>query len=425
MRILFLCNYYPPQHFGGYEELCRDVALGLRERGHQVTVLTSRPRPSHGSGDTVATGTSGEAPEVIRALETEVAIGDPRATSRLILCRAGRATRNRRRLAAVLAQTQPDVAVIWGLWNLAPDVAANLETALDQRVLYYVADDWPTLPQAIVQHLHAPTSNRFAAFAKSALAHGLPQSTKLLTSGLLLSHVACVSQAVLNNLTAAGVVMGEAEVIHNGIHPERFKLPTPPAPSPPPLRLILIGRLTAEKGCLVALEALTQACAAGHDLSLSLVGGVAEDMKARLNHAIDAAGLSERVQLLGHQPGLAIPGILAGHHVLIVPSQGTDALPRSAQEGMAAGLAVIASRLGGLPELIDDGHTGLLVPPGDAAALAQAIGRLAADPALRQRLAAAGRQRIEGEFDIRRTVQRVESRLLHMLDSPLAGQPRK
>lgn len=407
MRILFLSNYYPPRHFGGYEELCQDVAIGLRDCGHQVTILTSRHAVDLGKAD--------NDPQVIRSLESEVAVGDPLATPRLIFGRSRRETRNRLRLNQVLERTQPDVAMVWGMWNLSPDLGRCLEEHFGQRLLYYVADDWPTLPAAVVQHLHALSINPVSMLAKSALARFLPRSNSRLASSLQMSHVACVSGAVRRILADADIRVGEIEVIHNGINIDQFKIPATVTPPPnSPLRLILIGRLTAEKGVLIAVQAFVQSLSAGHELSLSLVGDISSETRSRVLKILNAAGVADSVHWIDRQPRSAIAGILADHHVLLVPSQGTDALPRTAQEGMAMGLAVVASRLGGIPELIDDGLTGLLVPPGDCNALATAIGRLASDDDFRRQLAESGRQRVETDFDIRQTVARIERRLLSL-----------
>jgi len=82
-----------------------------------------------------------------------------------------------------------------------------------------------------------------------------------------------------------------------------------------------------------------------------------------------------------------------------------EGIPVALMEAMASGVPVVASRLSGIPELVEDGHTGLLVPPADAAELARAIARLQASPALRNRLAAAGRAQVIQAFDLRANVR--------------------
>ena len=88
---------------------------------------------------------------------------------------------------------------------------------------------------------------------------------------------------------------------------------------------------------------------------------------------------------------------------LFVLSSRSEGLPLSILEAMAAGLPVVASDVGGVPELVVDGETGLLVPPGDPHALAAAIDRLLDDPDLRRRLGAAGRLRVSEQFDLEST----------------------
>jgi glycosyltransferase involved in cell wall biosynthesis len=412
LRILFVCNYYPPLHFGGYEELCQDVAEGLRARGHRLCLLTSdhRPAGSHRPAPP-------EDPDLYRLLAPEVAIGKPLATPRLWLGRAARQRHNLRCLDRLLADFQPDVVVVWAMWNLTPAIAARLEAAMDSRILYYLADAWPILPDARTQHLGAPGRRTLSDRFKAILRRRLPASPGRLGDGLALRNLACVSAAVLKELRDKSQPIGQARVIHNGIDPSAFHAPVNGRPAAPPLRLLLAGRLTEDKGIFVAVEALALARKAGHDACLNLVGGCDAATEEALKRRIAGLGLVDQVELSGRIPRAAMPSVLAQHHVLLVPSIGFDTLPRSAQEGMAAGMTVIASRNGGLPELIEDDEHGLLVPPGDAAALAQAIGRLCSEPALLQRLAEAGQRRVEREFDIRMTVDKIEGWLQEIAGS--------
>jgi glycosyltransferase involved in cell wall biosynthesis len=107
------------------------------------------------------------------------------------------------------------------------------------------------------------------------------------------------------------------------------------------------------------------------------------------------AGLDEAVRLLGARDD--VPRLLAASDVMILPSL-AEGLPNVVLEGMAAGLPVVASAVGGIPELVSDGETGLLTQAGDAEALAAGILRLVEDRALAAGLGARGRARVEAEF---------------------------
>jgi glycosyltransferase involved in cell wall biosynthesis len=116
-----------------------------------------------------------------------------------------------------------------------------------------------------------------------------------------------------------------------------------------------------------------------------------------LEAEIRAAGLLQRVELAGERRD--VPQLLEDADVFVLSSR-SEGAPLSILEAMAAGLPVVASAVGGVPEIVDDGTTGLLVPPGDAGALAAALERLLADPALRSRLGGAGWERVRERFDL-------------------------
>jgi glycosyltransferase involved in cell wall biosynthesis len=152
-----------------------------------------------------------------------------------------------------------------------------------------------------------------------------------------------------------------------------------------------------------ALEVLVDAARHLSDVHVVIVGDGPEEAKVR-NRAREA-GVEDRVHLLGRRGDVA--DVLAAVDVAVCCSD-FEAAPLSVMEYMAAGLPVVATRVGGLPDLVREGQTGLLVPPRDANALADAVRKLLDTPELRERLGAAGRERQRTEFDFARFVERIE-----------------
>lgn len=163
----------------------------------------------------------------------------------------------------------------------------------------------------------------------------------------------------------------------------------------------IVGRLDPHKGHEVLLQALADGPAAAH---LLVIGGEAfagalarvRGFGERLRALAAAPGLAGRVHFLGHRDD--VPELVSQLDAVIVPSVAPESAPRAIAEAQAAGRAVVASRIGGVPELVEDGRTGLLVPPGDAAALAAVLQSLAADASARQRLGAAARTAAERDY---------------------------
>jgi glycosyltransferase involved in cell wall biosynthesis len=151
--------------------------------------------------------------------------------------------------------------------------------------------------------------------------------------------------------------------------------------------------LKAPKDFLTLVRALARLSEGGFE---ALLVGDGPD-RGEVEAEIVKLGVEGRVKLAGERSD--VPALLADSDVFVLSSR-SEGLPVSVLEAMAAELPVVASDVGGLGELVVDGETGLLVPSGDPAALAEALGRLLDDRELRQKLGAAGRARAEASFDL-------------------------
>jgi glycogen synthase len=148
-----------------------------------------------------------------------------------------------------------------------------------------------------------------------------------------------------------------------------------------------VGRLAAQKRADLLVEAFGRMRSAAH---LVIVGDGPE--AARVRRLAAESPAAERITARGFVEHRAVPALLASLDVLVLPSA-YEEMGSVLVEAMASGLPVVASAVGGIPEVVRDGETGLLVPPGDVAALTAALDRLAADPELRSRLATGARER--------------------------------
>ncbi|MCC2634648.1 MAG: glycosyl transferase group 1 [Ramlibacter sp.] len=164
-----------------------------------------------------------------------------------------------------------------------------------------------------------------------------------------------------------------------------------------PVRIICVGRLAPEKGQLGLVDAFALACRNGLDAELVLVGDGPD--RAAVMARVVAAGVGPRVKLLGRLPEARALEETGRSDILVLASF-MEGLPVVLMEAMALGVPVIAPDVAGIPELVEHGKTGLLFTTGDWQQLAERMRILGEDAALRERLVAAARRRIEEEFDV-------------------------
>lgn len=207
-------------------------------------------------------------------------------------------------------------------------------------------------------------------------------------------RVIAVSEAVKHGLVAAGLDPGKIAVVRDGI-PLDEASPDPAERDrvrrllnlAPTDRLILnVAHLGAEKGQSDLIAASARIHAARPDARVAIVGG--GELRAKLERQAAKAG-GGKILFAGFWPPEQISSLLAAATVFVLPSR-QEGLGSVLLEAMAAGIPVVAASTGGIPEIVCDGSTGLLVPPGHPAALADAVIRLLNDPALAASLSAAG-----------------------------------
>ena len=219
--------------------------------------------------------------------------------------------------------------------------------------------------------------------------------------GLLLLDGADARTTVQNRengavLTASGIVAADRVrlIPGAGVDLTRFR----PAPEPPGLpRATLVSRMIREKGIHEMVAAARLLAARGVGIRITLAGGSDhENPSAIPQRQLDQWSDEGSVEILGHIED--IPALWAESHMAVLPSYYGEGVPHSLVEAAACGRPMIAADGPGLRDIVRHGETGLLVPPRDAVALADAIARLAADSELRRRMGAEARRLAEQKF---------------------------
>lgn len=239
------------------------------------------------------------------------------------------------------------------------------------------------------------------------------------------------SQAVAARLEQEGYDPSALTVIHNAVAPPPAIVPPPSAAAYDPLHEELgvppgapvvgvVARMVRVKGIQYFLEAAARLAPRFPSARFVLVGGPIPGSEIRngstyedeLRRLVEARGLQDRVIFAGDRTDAE--RLLRRFTVFVLPSL-SEGLPNALLEALAAGVPAVATRVGGSPEIVEDGLSGLLVPPRDAGGLAHAIGRLLADPRLARRLGRAGAARAATRFTESMLVERTAARYLRLL----------
>ncbi len=388
--------------------------LALRALGLQVSAASIHP-PEQGLGDPALDQLAGEALCLYR--------GGPAAVLRAAL---GEALRHPARAAATLALALRDSF-------RAGDARGRARLKIAWHALAGLALARAARRQGVT-HIHAHFAHVSASIAMYAArqlgghfsftghAADLFRDRALLPEKLRrAAFVACIShwhRAFYQSLVARPEA--EYPIVRCGVDPAEF-VPGPPPAAGAPLRILAVGRLVPKKGFDVLIAALATVQADGLRFHARILGDGPEH--AALAEQVAKAGLNAQVELAGAAPNREVREALRAADLFVLPCRvdaagDRDGIPVVLMEAMACEVCAISGDLPAIRELIASGDCGILVPPGDAGALAAEIGRLARQPDDRRKLAAAGRARVGQEFALD-----LNARRLHNAFSMIAKEP--
>lgn len=219
--------------------------------------------------------------------------------------------------------------------------------------------------------------------------------------------VVCISDFARSQLMTLvpEVHWNKLRVVHCGLNTAEFG-PSERPSADGPIEILSIARLDHEKGQTVLLEAIAELARRGMPVHAVIAGTGPKERE--IERLAEALGVKDRVELPGAVGQDEIRARFAAASIFCLPSF-AEGLPGVLIEAMAMEVPVVAARIMGTPELVDDGVSGFLVPPARADLLADALAELVESPELRTRMGAAGRQKVQDDFDIRTSAEQLEA----------------
>lgn len=386
-RIAYLVSEYPK---ASHTFIQREIA-GLRTLGADITTFTIRrtgsehhigPEEEAAARETFAVLDAARNPLRLAAAHLRRIVVDPRAWVR----------------ALTLAARTPGPGFAGLLWQMfyfaeAGVLADRLRAVGAARLHVHFGNAACTVGMIAARMAGLPFS--YTLHGPSELFE--PRANRLADKVAAASFVACISWFARSQamLFADPAHWPKLKIIHCGVDPARYDR-LKPMRDAAPATLLFVGRLAAVKGLPVLFDALAMLHARGVAARLILVGDGPE--RAQLERAVTDKGLGQAVAFAGHRSQEAVAESLAAADVFVLPSF-AEGVPVVLMEALASRTAVVATRVAGVPELVEDGVSGLLTAPGDAAGLADALAALIADPERRRRMGEAGRAKVVAEHD--------------------------
>jgi glycogen(starch) synthase len=408
MRVLFITNLYPPSDLGGLEQRCKEVAEHLRQRGHDVKVLTSGPKLE-----------ADQREGVIRTLFLQADLNYYRPVS-FFLKRPRQERSNAQELRKAINDFSPDVIIIWGMWNLSPTLPLLAEEWMPGRVAYYIASYWLLDDDIHQQYWKAPAARALAEMIKRPLRYLVLNHLyrENFHSKLKMDNAICCSEYVREKLKKAGVLPISSIVIYPGIDSEPLFNPNRDYRKNGILHLLYFGAVVQHKGVHTAIEAigLLKKLGLSNSIELTILGGGHPEYKNQLQSLVNNLGLVDIVHFIDKVPRVEIPAWLQRFDIYLFTSIWPEPIAATVMEAMAAGMLVIGTEVGGQVEMLSNGQNALVFQPEDAKGLAEQITRVYNDQSLFIQLARTGQKTAIERFSLKHMVDEIEQHLQGIID---------
>jgi glycogen(starch) synthase len=355
VRVLYWSELFWP-YIGGAEVFSAKLIPALQQRGHEFTVITSHDRLELPDEEWYGDVPIHRFPfrEALTARDLDLFM------------------RTRQQVEGLKRALKPDLIQVRGV---SPSALFYLDTGGAYRAPLLV-----TMNQQILDK------------------EGVRENTLMRRVLLAADWVTCVAAMILDQvLEWVPEVRGRSSVIYSALD---TLPPLQPIPMHPP-RVLCLGRLVPAKGFDVALEALALTLPRFPDVRLTIAGDGPE--RQPLERQAERLGVDEAVQFVGWVEPDKVLALLATATMVLMPSR-HEGLPLVGIQAASMGRPIVAARVGGLPEIVLDGQTGLLIEKQDSHALAEAIGYLLDRPERAAQLGQAARQRAQEVFDWQRCV---------------------
>ncbi len=394
MRILVLSDLYPPYYKGGHEIQCEFMVNSFREHGHEVFVLTCNQGAKDRMGEK----------QVFRKLYSTIPFS-PKKKSRinginLLIKEAILSRLNFFITKKMIIRIKPDIVYSGQLSGISVFPIKAIQK-YSVPIIHHVGNYY-----LISLIKMCVSEKRFFRRILRQVIHGFSD-----IGALDFTHVVAVSNFVKSKYLQAGLPSEYVTVIPPmGISLEKIIEENRVCSMPTyPFKLLFVGRLIENKGLHVAILALSHLVNDRKidNVKLDVIGEGCCSYTDEMIELASDLGLKSKINFRGKLSQDETFSEYSKYHVLVVPSVWEEPFGLVVIEGMACGVSVVASKIGGIVDIVENGKNGILVPPGDPVKLGEAVWGLIQDRSKFKGICIEGTRRVRGDFSNNRIVERI------------------